>query len=135
MEITTTSTKETKELAKQLAKDIKEGDVIALYGDLGSGKTTFTKYFVEALDISSRVQSPTFVIHRVYKNDKITVNHLDLYRLSTKEEVLDMGIEETFEEGIAIIEWPEVIEEVLPANTKRIYFEYIDENKRLINVQ
>lgn len=135
MEITTVSTKETKKLAEQIAKDLKNKDVLALYGDLGSGKTTFTNYLVEALGIKARVQSPTFVIHRIYKDSKLIVNHLDLYRILNKEELLDMGIEEIFDEGITVIEWPELVEEILPQNTKRIYFKYVDENTREINVQ
>ena len=138
MEITTYSTKETKKLAKQIASNINKGDVLALYGDLGSGKTTFTKYLVEALGIFSRVQSPTFVIHRVYKNDDLKINHLDLYRLTSLEEVVDMGFEEMLEEDcVTVIEWPEVAEELLLKlgnKVKRIYFKYIDKDARLIQI-
>jgi len=132
MEIITTSTEETKRLAQRLASNIKPGTTLALYGDLGSGKTTFTRFLVEALGFEERVQSPTFVVARKYKN----VNHIDLYRLTTKEEVRDIGIEEFIqdEKAINIIEWPELAEEYLPEDTIRIYFEYVDDEKRKIKI-
>ena len=143
MEITSISTRETQELAQKLAKDIKPGHVLALEGDLGSGKTTFTSYLVRALGSDSRVQSPSFVLIRKYvvpktKNENIhTVYHVDLYRLSSKHEVEDLGLEEMFsEEGaIVIIEWPELAEEILPKPVIKINFEYTGENKRKKNVQ
>lgn len=133
MEVTTNSTQETKELAEKLAKTIKTGTTLALYGDLGSGKTTFTRFLVESLGQDSRVQSPTFVVARRYGN----INHIDLYRLTTKEEVKDIGIEEflTDEGVINIIEWPELAEAFLPKDTIRIYFEYIDDGKRKIKIE
>jgi len=138
MEITVRSTEETKKLAQQIANSTKPGDILALYGDLGSGKTTFTRYFVEALGLNSRVQSPTFIIHRVYKNENIKVNHIDLYRLHSLGEVLGMGFQEMLSENdITIIEWPKIAEDLLDKlgnRVKRVYFEYIDENERLIKV-
>ena len=133
MEIITNSIQETKGLAERLAKDIKPGVTLALCGDLGSGKTTFTRFLVEALGSDARVQSPTFVVARKYKN----INHIDLYRLTTKEEVRDIGIEEFLsdKEAINIIEWPELAEEFLPKDTIRIYFEYVDDEKRKIRIQ
>ena len=145
MEITTISTKETQELAQQLAEKIKPGDVVALYGDLGSGKTTFTSYLVCALGFIDRVQSPTFIIVRSYskkasdpdKNNITKIYHTDLYRLSSVGEVLDLGWQEMLsEEGaIIIIEWPELVEELLPKKTIKIKFEYMEENVRKIDVQ
>ena len=123
MEVTTNSTQETKELAEKLAENIKSGMTLALYGDLGSGKTTFTRFLVEALGQDSRVQSPTFVVAREYGN----INHIDLYRLTTKEEVEDIGIEEFLadESAINIIEWPELAEAFLPKDRISIYFGFI----------
>ena len=133
MENITKSTGETKKLAIEIAKKIKPGTTVALYGDLGSGKTTFTRYFVQALGIENRVQSPTFVVARKYGD----INHVDLYRLTTEEEAVDIGIEEMLEDidKITIIEWPEIIEELLPEETIKIYFEYIDENTRKITIK
>lgn len=137
MEVSTHSTEETKKLATQLAGKIKKGDVIALSGDLGSGKTTFTRFLTGALGLESRVQSPTFVIARKYSNDKLTLNHIDLYRLGTKEEAMDIGMAEFLNdrEAITVIEWPEIIEEILPEETIRINFRYTGENDRNISIQ
>lgn len=137
MEVSTKSTEETKELAFKIAKKISKGDVLALYGDLGSGKTTFTRYLTEALGLKSRVQSPTFVIARKYENGSTILNHIDLYRLSSIQEARDIGIEEFLgnPKSITIIEWPELIEDLLPENTIRISFEHVGENERKIKIQ
>jgi tRNA threonylcarbamoyladenosine biosynthesis protein TsaE len=137
MEVSTHSSKETEKLAFELAGKIKKGDVIALYGDLGSGKTTFTRFLVRALGLNSRVQSPTFVIARKYSNSELTLNHIDLYRLGTKEEAMDIGMAEFLNdrEAITVIEWPEIIEEILPEETIRINFSYTGENDRKISIQ
>lgn len=138
MEIISNSTSETQKLAQRIAKEAIIGDIYALYGGLGSGKTTFTKYFVEALGIQARVQSPTFVIARHYKGTGINgitvVNHLDLYRLTEKADLLDLDLEESFSKRntITIIEWPELAEEFLPESTKRMYFEDKGENTKCI---
>lgn len=133
MENITHSTEETKKLAFELAKKIPIGSTVALYGDLGSGKTTFTKYFVEDLGLKNRVQSPTFVVARKYGH----VNHVDLYRLTSEAEAIDIGIEEMLvdKNTITLIEWPEIIEKLLPEKTVKIYFEYIDENTRKITIK
>lgn len=137
MEVSTHSTEETKKLAEQVAHKITKGAVLALYGDLGSGKTTFTRYLVESLGLKARVQSPTFVLARKYQNDSFVINHLDLYRLTSKEEAMDIGIEEYLKNSdeITVIEWPENIEDILPIDTARIYFEYVGENDRKIKIQ
>ncbi len=140
MEITSNSTQETNRLAEKLAKKTKPGDVFALYGNLGSGKTTFTNFLVKALGFDSRVQSPTFVIIRTYNKNlgKIRkVYHVDLYRLTRPEELDDLGWEEMFEEedAVVIIEWPEFLEENLPKGVKKLRFTYVDENTRKIDVQ
>ena len=132
MENITHSTEETKRLAFEIAKNIKPGDVIALYGDLGSGKTTFTGFLVEGLGLKNRVQSPTFVIARKYGN----INHIDLYRLGSEEDVENIGLKEMLDDksSITIIEWPEIAERFLPKDTLRIYFEFIDEKTRKIKI-
>lgn len=140
MEFISKTTEETKRFSKSIASKLKPGDILALYGDLGSGKTTFTRYLVEELGIPSRVQSPTFVIVRKHHggigNIK-TVNHVDLYRLTSQEEINEIGISELFKEkdSITVIEWPELIEETLPKVAIKIYFKYLNENERKIYVQ
>jgi tRNA threonylcarbamoyladenosine biosynthesis protein TsaE len=142
MEITSHSTLETEGLAKQLASKIKAGSVIALYGELGAGKTTFTRYLVQSLGSTTRVQSPTFVIARRYmvKDSPIgieTINHLDLYRLKDLQEVLDLDLHQFITDGkaVTLIEWPEIAENVLPTKTIKIKFTNLDENTRQIYVE
>jgi tRNA threonylcarbamoyladenosine biosynthesis protein TsaE len=142
MEITAHSSEDTKKLAQQVATHLQPQAVVALYGDLGSGKTTFTGYLVSALGLTARVQSPTFVIMRRYLTQNTSaqiqvVNHVDLYRLTTEEEVSELGLRELINErnAITVIEWPETAKKFLSAKTVRIYFSVVDENTRKINVQ
>jgi tRNA threonylcarbamoyladenosine biosynthesis protein TsaE len=120
MEIFVSSTNELKELAGKIAKDLHGGEVIALYGDLGAGKTTFTGFLVEAMGINARVQSPTFVLVREYFDGEALgaikrVYHVDLYRLKKSEEVDELGLDEFVLDNntITVIEWPELAEEAL----------------------
>ena len=141
MEILSTSTEETEELAKTIASKLKAGMVLALYGDLGSGKTTFTAFLVKALGFDSRVQSPTFVIHRQYSRpasaDIQTIHHIDLYRLTSEEEVLDLGLPEMFlqQHSLVLIEWPELARNFLPPDVVKLYFTAIDESTRSIVIE
>lgn len=127
------------ELAGKLAKRLKPNDVLALYGDLGAGKTTFTGYLVKSLGFESRVQSPTFILVRNYSRnvgDIKKVYHVDLYRLKTVNEVLDIGLNEMVDDSgcITVIEWPEVIEDFLPDRTIKLLFSYVDENTRKVEI-
>jgi len=142
MEITALSTKDTKKLACELAAKLKPGMVLALHGDLGSGKTTFTGFLVKELGFDSRVQSPTFVIIRKYKKHIAksavkNIYHIDLYRLTNKAELSDLDLNELFAEkdSLSILEWPDVATDMLPADTIHIYFDYLGEQERYINVQ
>lgn len=137
MEYVSKSLDDTKKIAQEIAQMLHIGGVVALTGELGSGKTTFTRYLVENLGISSRVQSPTFVIHRRYSGDTKAVNHFDFYRIASKEEILDTGLLESLNNSgeICIIEWPEMIADILPEKTIAIKFEYLEENSRKVYVQ
>lgn len=140
MEVSVHSTQETSDLAYKIAERLKPGDVVALYGDLGSGKTTFVKYLAEALGMDSRVQSPTFVIARKYITEQGRIrilNHVDLYRLIHPREVDDLGLTELFTEdnAVTVIEWPELAEATLPSEVIKIRFRYLDESSRSIKVE
>lgn len=139
MEVITKNAGETKELATKLAKKLKGGEVILLFGDLGSGKTTFTRHLVEALKFDDRVQSPTFVVVRNYTKSKGEIKkiyHVDLYRLSSVEEVDELGLHEFISEPgvVSIIEWPELIMNKLGKPALEIKFEYLSESERKINI-
>ena len=135
--IITNSEQETKQIAKELAAKIGEKAVIVLSGDLGAGKTKFTEGFLSYFGLEKEISSPTFTIVNEYKNEKATVYHFDVYRLSDIDEFYAIGGEEYFSKGICIIEWGEMIEEALPKECIRIMIEK-DENdteKRIISIK
>lgn len=120
------------------------GICLALYGTLGSGKTTFSQFFIKTLIPSIKeVSSPTFTIVQIYEGisssagsgvapQHLEIWHVDCYRLKDPEEFYELGLEETLGNCISIIEWPEIIEDFLPTNTIKLQFEILKENERLI---
>lgn len=140
-EIISKSPQETQEIARRILSNLKESRVIALHGELGSGKTTFAQGIARALGITQRVVSPTFLIRKQYslptKNNIRKLYHLDLYRLQSVKEVYEIGIREIINDqnALILIEWPEKIAEFLPTSTVHILFEYIDETTRKITLR
>ncbi len=131
--ITTYSESETIELAENLESEKFKNMVICLEGDLGSGKTVFTKGFAQAMEITEDVTSPTFNIIKEYTSGDMPLYHMDVYRLDGNVE--ELGIEEYYKKnGITIIEWSDTIEEYLPKNRLNIKIRNSDEdeNKRTI---
>ncbi len=102
-------------LADAVAGLARVGDVIALAGELGTGKTVFARAFIHARGTDEEVPSPTFTLVQVYELAGGPVYHFDLYRLSDPEETYELGIEEAFADGITLIEWPERLDGLLPA--------------------
>lgn len=100
---------ELEDIARKIAKNIQYPSVLLLSGDLGSGKTAFTKAFAKSLGIKKHITSPTFLIHKSYNYDNHVLHHYDLYRLSKYEELEEIGFDERFGKYIMIIEWPEKI--------------------------
>ena len=139
MEIFSASTEDTKKVAFELASKVSKADVLFLHGDLGSGKTTFVTYFVEALGINNRVQSPTFVIHKVYSSGpELAINHFDLYRITSLTELEDLDFFEILkqENSISLVEWPDILNDSSIAKiAKNIYFEFVDEHTRKIKIE
>ena len=118
------SEKETFEIAKQLAEQAKAGEVYCLSGDLGVGKTVFTKGFATGLGICEPVSSPTFTIVQIYEEGRMPLYHFDVYRIEDIEEMEEIGYEDCFYgEGVCLIEWAELIKEILPENRKKILIE------------
>jgi len=113
---------ETKKIASSLASKLKHGDIIVLAGDLGSGKTKFTEGFLSYWDLDDEISSPTFTIVNEHRKDDTNIYHLDVYRLEDIGEFYAIGGIEYFENGICVIEWGELIEDILPQNYIKINF-------------
>ena len=111
-------------LGMKIGKEAKPGDVYTLLGDLGVGKTAFTKGVAEGLDIKEAISSPTFTIVQVYEDGRIPFYHFDVYRIGDVEEMEEIGYEDYFYgEGVTFIEWANLIEEILPASYRQIVIE------------
>ena len=129
----TQSSKQTQTLGKELAKNFANGAIVCLRGELGSGKTTLIQGIAKGLGIKRRINSPTFIIVRRYPR----FWHIDLYRLKSLQEAKDIGIEEILEDAgsVVLIEWPEIIDEILPKKRWEIRLESISNNERRISVE
>lgn len=113
-------------LGKQLGEQALPGEVYALYGDLGVGKTVFTQGFAKGLGIIEPVNSPTFTIMQIYESGRLPFYHFDVYRIADLEEMEEIGYEDYFYGiGVAMIEWADMIRELLPENVKIITIEKI----------
>jgi len=117
------SLQNTQEVAASLGKILKVGDVVALKGDLGMGKTTFARFLIQSLlGDAQEVPSPTFTLVQVYETRIGPVYHFDAYRLKTPEESLEIGYEDAFQTGISLIEWPEKLKEYMPPYALTLQF-------------
>jgi len=125
------SENDTKNYAKNLASELKPKDIVILTGDLGSGKTKFVEGFLSYFGLEQEISSPTFTIVNEYKKNEINIYHFDVYRFSDSSEFLEIGGEEYFENGICLIEWGELIEDILPKKYIHITFEKDDENENI----
>ena len=138
----TATLQETQKIAKDFAGTLvlqEKATIVALYGDLGSGKTTFVQHIAKALGVEITVTSPTFVIERVYKLTGQKFDHLihiDCYRIEESPEITLLGWNEkvTNPRNLIFVEWANRIEEILPKDTIKIYFESVDEKTRNIRV-
>jgi tRNA threonylcarbamoyladenosine biosynthesis protein TsaE len=118
------SEKETFELGFKLGKEAKAGDVFTLVGDLGVGKTVFTKGLAEGLEIDEPISSPTFTIVQVYEEGRLPFYHFDVYRIGDVEEMDEIGYEDyVYGQGVSLIEWANLIEEILPDHYTEIRIE------------
>ena len=134
------SEKKTEELANKVSKKLKPGNIIFLYGEMGVGKTTFIRYLINKLQKDNEldqteITSPTFNLLNEYQINKIRIDHYDLFRLKSAQELKNLGLFEDSLNTITLIEWPQIIKEK-PKNLIEFIFEY-EENyeKRLIHIK
>ena len=124
---------DTRSLGLEIANALEPGDIVALIGDLGTGKTALTKYIAEGLGIKEEISSPTFTIVKEYKSGRLPLYHFDVYRLGSGDELLDIGAEEMLAgDGACVIEWADIVADVLPADSLVVKLDYgEDENSRI----
>lgn len=124
MNIDSYKEEDTFEIGRELGEKAKPGQVICLFGDLGAGKTVFTKGFAKGLGIDDHINSPTFTILQVYDEGRIPLYHFDVYRIADVEEMYEIGYEDYFYgNGVCLIEWANIIEEILPTERITIHIE------------
>ncbi|MBR0380591.1 MAG: tRNA (adenosine(37)-N6)-threonylcarbamoyltransferase complex ATPase subunit type 1 TsaE [Mogibacterium sp.] len=130
------SEKDTRSLGLEIADALEPGDVVALTGDLGTGKTALTKYIAEGLGVKEEISSPTFTIIKEYKSGRLPLYHFDVYRLGSGNELLDTGAEELLDgDGACVIEWADIVADVLPADSLIVSLNYGDsENERTAEI-
>lgn len=131
----TGSEQETMAQGAKLAKTLAPGSVVALVGELGSGKTTFVKGLAKGLNVPSLVgiSSPTFVLVHEYRGGRLPLFHFDFYRLAKAAEAQNLDLEEYWEgNGISVVEWADRFKKIFPERTRWIYFNFVDENVREI---
>lgn len=122
--IETFSERDTFQLGENMGREAKPGEVYALMGDLGVGKTVFTKGMAKGLGVEDVVNSPTFTILQQYEGGRLPLYHFDVYRIENIEEMEELGYEDYFYgEGVCLVEWADSIEEVLPENFFQIKIE------------
>jgi tRNA threonylcarbamoyladenosine biosynthesis protein TsaE len=115
---------ETKMAAKYFSQFAKPGRCFALFGNLGYGKTTFSQYFIQFLNKSVKeVSSPTFSVVQIYDSKIAKIWHVDCYRLKSEEEFYELGLKEAFYNCVVIVEWPEIIQRLLPPDVIKIKFQ------------
>ncbi len=134
---TSHSVDDTISFAQNFAKTLQGGDVVLLSGELGAGKTHFTKGLALGIGITDTVTSPTFTLHNVYYGSALTLNHFDFYRIEDSEEVAVLGLDEVFfqKEGVSVIEWCQKEACLLQKNHMIIFIEKSGEDSRTITVE
>ena len=130
------STEEMIEFGREIGSNLEGGSVLELIGDVGVGKTTFTKGLALGLGVLETVQSPTFTISRVYEGDNLTLSHYDFYRLNDYG-IMKMELAENLSnpQNITVVEWAGELADILPEKHLKLIFESISEDKRLVKVR
>lgn len=136
MEFISNSPMETEQLGADLAAQLSPGDIIAFTGDLGAGKTAFTRGLARGLGVQERVTSPTFTIVNEYEGGRLPLFHFDMYRLGSSDELFDIGWEDYLARGgVCAVEWSEIIDDALEGHIIRVDIRRgTDDNQRLITI-
>ncbi len=135
MEFISKSEKDTIKLAKKFEKKLKGGEVVVLNGDLGAGKTTFTKALCKALKVKENVTSPTFTLMNIYTSGRLPLYHFDMYRIEDESEAEELGLNDYFySNGVCMIEWAQNIKHILPKNLITINIEKLGETSRKFEI-
>lgn len=129
------SEKDTQEIAKKIANELENFKIICLYGELGSGKTTFTKSFAKYLGVTTRIISPTYIFVRTHKANNRPFYHIDAYRLNPNDSADEIKEILMTDNAIIVIEWADKIKKILPKKRVDIEFTSINENEREIKVK
>ncbi|MEQ1867013.1 MAG: tRNA (adenosine(37)-N6)-threonylcarbamoyltransferase complex ATPase subunit type 1 TsaE [Micropepsaceae bacterium] len=122
-----TSEAETEALGRRIADALRPGDMVALYGGLGAGKTALARSIVRRFLPQEDVPSPTFTLVQTYETPAFAIWHVDLYRLKDKSELTELGLDEAMDAGVLLVEWPERMAELLPRDRLDIMFEMTDD--------
>ena len=122
---------ETAAVASKLAQITERGDIWALSGTLGMGKSVFARAFIKALSDADEVPSPTFTLVQIYRTPMFDIYHYDLYRLKEASEIFELGVEEAFYEGVSLVEWPEKMGSFAPRNMWHIMIEAEGEKRKI----
>ena len=118
-------------LAGRIASMLRAGDAVALWGDLGAGKTTLARNILRALGVAEDVPSPTFTLVQTYETPRLTIAHYDLYRLKSARELHELGFLEALDDGAVLVEWPERAPEYLPDETLHLRLSLEGEGRRV----
>ena len=131
------SLSELEKLSSNIISEIYKGCIITLSGPLGGGKTTFARYLIQSiLGVNAEVTSPTFNIIQIYENLNFNIYHMDFYRLSSEEKNLELDLDEAFQEGVSIIEWPERLAKLIPKQNRiDIIINHINSSDCLRNIE
>jgi tRNA threonylcarbamoyladenosine biosynthesis protein TsaE len=136
LKVNSTSVNQTKGIGKTIARHLKKGDIICLFGELGSGKTVLTKGIAQGLGLDEeKITSPTFVLIRQYDQINLPLFHFDLYRLKNPRDILGLGYEEyLYDEGVSVIEWADRLDYLLPKEFLKIELSIKNSNHRFLKL-
>ena len=135
MKLILNNLKDTKRFGKKLAQIARQDDIFLLIGNLGSGKTTIARAFIKYLTKNDKIISPTFPMLITYEYDSNIIWHYDMYRLENPADVWNLNLEDALNNGIILIEWPEIIEQLIPSKKIEIIISELKENKRSVEIK